>query len=301
MNKQTFASIFGCLLCMCILLLSSKANSAENFKIAIADLDAYGVSDVLAMSVSDLLRTEFFKTGYFHVMERRQMNKIMEEQAFQLSGATEQDMIEAGKLLAVQQIGMGSITRLGEELIINFRLVDVQEARVESAESVSAVSESQIPAAVKDLAKKITDEIPLRGKVVGMKGKDIIVSLGQFDRINKGITLRVQRLGEAYRDPETNKILGRAVIEVALLRVNKVMSGSLSSADVLDKYADIQLGDIVAAWAGPLPEVTPVEKREVAVPPRHQSAPKKQSQPNGRTSQDTMPKNRRTTIPPISF
>ena len=116
--------------------VAGASYGAEKFKIAINDLEAFGVSKNMALSASDLLRTELFKTGYFHVMERKQMKSILKEQAFQLSGATEQDIVEIGKLLSVHLMAMGSINRIGRGLIINIRLVDVEKARVNAAETL---------------------------------------------------------------------------------------------------------------------------------------------------------------------
>lgn len=242
--------------------MANQPFAGEKFKIAINDLDAFGVPETLALSTSDLLRTELFKTGYFHVMERKQMDKILEEHAFQLSGATEQDIVEIGKFLGVQLMAMGSINRLGRELVISIRLVDIEEARVKAAESVRARGEERIPNAVEKLAKKIAGSVPLRGKVVGLRGNEVIVSLGSLDQMHKGMTLRVQRLGEEFRDPVTGKILGRSVMEVALLRVNNVMNESLSSTFVLKNYADIQIGDIVAMWTGSTEDISKEELDE---------------------------------------
>jgi len=150
---------------------------------------------------------------------------------------------------------------MGKQLLINIRLVDVEKARVMAAETVNVLGEEEIPGAIKTLAKKISEAIPLRGKVVGFRGDEVVISLGSIDQMEKGITLRVQRLGEAFKDPTTGEILGRAVIEVAFVRIKSVMGESLSSAFVLQEYGDIRVGDIVGVWTGTV-EAIPKKRAE---------------------------------------
>lgn len=280
-------------LCLALILLFvSSSFAGEKLKVAVNDLDAFGVSPDLANSVSDLLRTELFRTGYFHVMERKQMKKILEEQAFQLSGATENDIVELGRVLAVQLMAMGSMNRLGKQLVINIRLVDVEEARLKAAETVTAYGEEELSTAVKTMAKKISESVPLRGKVVGIKADEIIVSMGSMDQVIEGATLRVQRLGETFKDPTTGKVLGRAIIEVAILRVEKVMGEQLSMTRILEDYAELQMGDIVVVWTGKASEL-PGKTKITPESDKPPSTPAEPSQP----SQDK----KKRAIPPPSF
>ncbi len=281
------------LLCLALILLFVTPSFAgEKLKVAVSDLDAFGVSPDLANSISDLLRTELFRTGYFHVMERKQMTKILEEQAFQLSGATENDIVELGRVLAVQLMAMGSMNRLGKQLVINIRLVDVEEARLKAAETVTAYGEEELSNAVKTMAKKISESVPLRGKVVGIKADEIIVSMGSMDQVIEGTTLRVQRWGEIFKDPATGKTLGREVIEVALLRVEKVIGEQLSMTRILEDYSELQVGDIVVVWTGKGSEL-PGNTKITPEPYKPPTTPAEPSQ--------TLPDKRKRVIPSPGF
>ena len=224
--------------------------AAEKYKIAINDLDALGVPENIALSISDILRTELFNTGSFHVTERNQMNTILDEQKFQLSGATEEDIIAMGKLLSVQMMALGSINRLGGLLIINVRLVDIEEGRVRVAESERARGEEQLPDAIANLAKKLANSIPIQGKVLALENNKVIVSLGGTDGVRQGSAFRVQRFGASYIDPVNKKSLGRARLDIALMRVDEVLGESLSSASVVDEQKKILVGDFVTILSG---------------------------------------------------
>src|SRR3972149_8406839 len=129
--------------------------AGEKLKVAVYDLEAYGVEESLAQSVSDLLRTELFRGGNFHVMERKQMEKILKEQKFQMSGAIgEEDIVELGKILSVQLMAMGSMNRLGKKFILNIRLVDVEEGKLKAAETVEVYSEDELTNGIRTIVKK---------------------------------------------------------------------------------------------------------------------------------------------------
>jgi len=261
------------------LLAVVEQSHARKFKIAIGELDALGVDETLAQITSELLRTELFKTGYFEVTERKQMEKIMKEQEFQLSGATQEDIVKIGNLLAVELIVMGSISALGKRLFISIRLVDVEEARVRAAEKVDALGEEGIPEAVETLAKNISKAIPLRGKVVEFERDtdEVIINLGRLDQMEKGRKLLVQRLGKLYKDESTGEVYGRSRIEVALVEIRNVMGRSLSSASILKEYKDIQVGDIVVIWEGTTEEI-PKPKPKVEEIPKKRAEEKRLEQ-----------------------
>lgn len=278
-----------------VLLSPTDLFSAEKLKLAVTDLDALGVPENIALSTSELFRTELFKTGYFHVLERKQMKKVLEEQALSLSGAlATEDAAQIGKLLAVHLIVFGSINKLGDEIIVNIRLVDVEQGRLKAADTANARELEGIQDAVKKLSKVISEAIPLRGKVVKIRGDEVIVSLGRLDRINPGDFLRVQRLGETYKDPGSGKTLGREIIEVASLKVDQVIDDELSRTLLVEEYGTVQAGDIVIVWSG-RPGETPAQKPRAEskpVPPSREEEPFEPRAPSGK---------KKPSLPPPGF
>ncbi len=258
---------------MTIFLLPISLFASEKPRLAVADLEAIGVDKNLARTTSELLRTELFKTGYFSVMERSQMERLLEEWKLHLSGVTEkEDIVKIGEILVVQYFVIGSINRLGQNYIINIRLVDVEKAKLIAAETVEVQHESEILGAVRTLARKIIELTPLRGKVVRVKGNEVLLSLGSQDRVEPGMVLRVQRLGETFKDPSTGRVIGREVIEVGVLRLTKIINEELSSATVVEDYGRIEVGDIVTLWVG-APAFQERPKPVIEVPPESTIAP----------------------------
>ena len=110
--------IFLCIF-LFLFLISTGFSQQEKMRIAILDLQAQGVSDITAKTVSDLLRTELFNTKLFIVVERQQMDSVLKEQGFQQSGCTETECaIQVGKLLSARKMLIGSVNKLGEAYII---------------------------------------------------------------------------------------------------------------------------------------------------------------------------------------
>ncbi len=99
--------------------------------IAILNMDAFQISEHEVKALSNRLAIELFNTGRFSILERSQMDAILKEQGFQLSGCTSSECaIQAGQLLNVEQMVTGSISKIGEIFSIEVRLIDVQTGRI---------------------------------------------------------------------------------------------------------------------------------------------------------------------------
>jgi TolB-like protein len=114
-------------------------NKIDSLKksIAVLNLDAYGISNADASALSNRLTTELFKSNYFNVVEREKTNEILDEQGFQLSGCTSSEcLVEAGKLLNVELMLGGSVSKVGNYYSIELRIIDVESGAILSVASV---------------------------------------------------------------------------------------------------------------------------------------------------------------------
>jgi TolB-like protein len=93
-----------------------------------------GVTSNEASTLTDRLRTELVRLGTFTVLERGQMNEILDEQGFSASGCTSSECaIEAGRLLGVQMMIAGDVGKVGNILTIDVRLFDVGSGKITKA------------------------------------------------------------------------------------------------------------------------------------------------------------------------
>ncbi len=98
---------------------------------AVVELDALGISENEAKALTDRLRVELHKSGNFIVLERAMMEEILTEQGFQQSGCvSDKCIVEVGKLLAVQSILGGSLSRVGSTYSVSIRMISVETGKV---------------------------------------------------------------------------------------------------------------------------------------------------------------------------
>lgn len=118
-----------------------------------------GVSEGESELISDRLRTELFKTGKVNMMERNQMQDILNEQGFQQSGACTDEacLVEMGQMLGVKIMVIGSLGKLGSMFMINIRAIDVQTAQIVKVVSVDIKGDiEEVVDHLEEIARKIT-------------------------------------------------------------------------------------------------------------------------------------------------
>jgi TolB-like protein len=104
--------------------------------IAVLGIDAKGgVSPAGAATLADRLRSELVNLKVFTVLERGQMDAILNEQGFNMSGCTSSEcVVEAGRLLGVQQMVAGDVGKVGNVLTIDLRVFDVTTGEIVRAD-----------------------------------------------------------------------------------------------------------------------------------------------------------------------
>ena len=135
--------------------------SAQETKItaAVMDLEAKeGISAGVVSSSTDYLRTQLVNTGKFDFVTRENMEQILKEQNFQISGCTSQEcIIEAGKLMGVRKMFTGSIGKVGTTYIVNLRIINVESGKIEKAETEECAKCEQevLLVSIRNIAYKI--------------------------------------------------------------------------------------------------------------------------------------------------
>jgi len=92
--------------------------------IAVFDLENNGLKDSEIRILTERLQSELVKVGGYTVVERKKIEKVFEEQKFQMSGCVEECLIEIGMLLGAKEIVIGSAGRFGSTYTISARLVN---------------------------------------------------------------------------------------------------------------------------------------------------------------------------------
>jgi TolB-like protein len=188
-------------------------------RVAILELKADGVTPRIARVVSDMIRTEFVNIGRFIVIERNQMDQIMKEQGLQQSGCTDQECaVQLGKIMSARKILIGTISPVGPSIIINVRIVDVENSIVEFASMEKSESEAILDQAVIRLVNKLSDKIgaggiaeeriPVPRNVKASAGdfsNRIKVSWEEVPEAEKYEIFRAENKGAEYENIDTTK------------------------------------------------------------------------------------------------
>jgi TolB-like protein len=268
------------------LLLASVAAAREKITVAVLDFEPKNIERESAEAITDLLRTELFNTGRFMVVERQKIQKILEEQKFQMSGLTDTDQAaQIGRLLNVKKIMIGSITRLGNTQILNTRILDVQSGVVELAEAVECKGdEENLPAAVTELSLKVSYKIGLEGSIIRITGEVLYIDLGAADGVKVGDVFSVIRTGETVTDLE-GRVIGTNSEAIGSLMITKAQD-RFSEAAVKEGSRAFQRGDKVkpeeegARYAEPGREVKKETRKDA---PREKKAKREQAPSDQKT------------------
>lgn len=133
---------------------------AKKFNVALLDLGAKNVSQMDAMVIRDFIQVAMVNTGAVTVVERANMDKVLAEQGFQMTGCTDRECaVEIGKILNVQKVVIGSFSKLLETYYITTSIVDIERGEVEVAETAQAPSPAQLKTTAEGLARKLIGKL----------------------------------------------------------------------------------------------------------------------------------------------
>ena len=147
------------------LLLSIMTLAQNKTPIAILDLEASGISNAEAVSLTNRIRHELFQTGIYRVMERAAMEEVLNEQGFQLTGCTSSECaVQAGRILGVNTMMAGSVDKAGRLYSIYLRMIDVETGEI--LKTASADCECPIEEVVVKTTKEVVAELVGEQQVV---------------------------------------------------------------------------------------------------------------------------------------
>jgi TolB-like protein len=150
------------------MMISLPLSAAEKMTIAVMDFQAQDVARTEAVKISELIRNEMVNSGRYTVLERAQVDKILREQGFQMTGCTDITCaVQVGKLLSARKILVGSVMRFGNNVAVTGRVVDVEKGVAEFAEKERALGKEDIFYMVERFCDKLT--LRITGKALYKK------------------------------------------------------------------------------------------------------------------------------------
>ncbi len=158
LNRSHLKTKLRLLLWLPLLLLSISSAQQPVTTIAVLEFEAAGVDAPAVQTLANVVRKELIKSKLFRVVERNLMDEILSEQGLQQSGCTTTEcVVEVGRLLGVQKILSGSISKLGELFIIDLQITNITTGEIEVLESIDYVGKlEELPRLIRELTTQVT-------------------------------------------------------------------------------------------------------------------------------------------------
>ena len=150
-------------LCMiCLLAVSAIAQRAAvmEFKagVGISQADVDGLSGIF---------TTYFRPAGYTMIERTQIDRIIDEQRFQRSSLTESQMVRIGELLNLSKIVIGDVNIVMGQYNVDVRVINVESGTIAATEGATFEGASYRET-MKSLAQKLAGQIAIgAGPAVG--------------------------------------------------------------------------------------------------------------------------------------
>ena len=113
------------------LLLFVGLSFAQEITIAVFDLENNGLKDSEVRTLTERLQGELVKIGGYTVVERKKIEKVIQEQKFQMSGLIDEKyLIDIGKMLGAELIVLGNVGKVGNIYTVSARIVNSETAEI---------------------------------------------------------------------------------------------------------------------------------------------------------------------------
>ena len=133
---------------------------AKEYSIGVARFSGANVNEEHLDIITDRLELEISKKGIYKVIDRRNIEKIIEEHKLQFSGSIDESTaVELGKLAGLDNIVLGSVALFGSSsYMTSVKMIDVETGQIlsESMHNNNNGIESLIKSTLNTIAEDIT-------------------------------------------------------------------------------------------------------------------------------------------------
>ena len=109
-------------------------------RLAILYFDSPGLNEDIARTTTYLFEGKLGNSPFVELIERNQIENVLSELQYQMSGLTTSNAVEVGKHLNAEFVLLGSINKLGSLLIITAKLVNVETSQIEGTREVQCAN-----------------------------------------------------------------------------------------------------------------------------------------------------------------
>ena len=142
-----------CLICLLAMSAMAQRAAVMEFKagVGISQADVDGISGIF---------TTYFRPSGYTMIERTQIDRIIEEQRMQRSTMTESQMVRVGQLLNLSKIVIGDVNIVMGQYNVDVRVINVESGTIAATEGATFAG-SSYREVMKNLAQKLAGQIAI--------------------------------------------------------------------------------------------------------------------------------------------
>jgi TolB-like protein len=228
-----------------VLALLPAAARAEfkKTKIAVLDFQVQGRKNDnadMGKIVAEWFITALVQEGRFDVIERRLLEKVIEEQKIGVSGLVDEGSAsKLGKVLGAKVVITGTVLEFQNVLEVNARILEVESSSIIAAENVKSSSgAARLEDLVVEMAQKIIKDFPLEGYIAQRTGTSVLIDLGQRAGIRRGMRFVAYKEGRVIKHPKTGEVLDIESIETGEIEITDVNMKTATGIILKEKATD---------------------------------------------------------------
>lgn len=154
-------SIFRLIATIIIVAVCIPLNAQE--RIAVVDFKAgAGVSQGDVEGVSSIFTTYFSDTELFIIVERSQIDRVIQEQGFQMTALTNEDVVRIGRILNLQKMVVGDVTIVSGQYNVDVRVIDIETSAVCATNGATWARGSSYRELMRNLANNLKEDLKRR-------------------------------------------------------------------------------------------------------------------------------------------
>jgi len=221
----------------------------SRLSIAVLPFELTGRSSLTGERLAEALATKLVNLRRFRVIERSALDRVMAEQALNMSGMVDEgEAVELAKLVGADALVLGTHdSGLGSSRL-GVRVIDTETGLTLGAHTsvLKWGALSGADNALERLAIAVYNDLPLlSGCVVEAEGEDVFLDIGGQAGIRRGFKLVVYREGQPIVHPRTGEELGVRVTQLGELVVTQVQDQMAITKPVGKPDQPIRSGDQV--------------------------------------------------------
>ncbi|MDE7392580.1 MAG: CsgG/HfaB family protein [Treponemataceae bacterium] len=141
--------------------------SAQTVAVLGFESDSFCLGDSAGM-MSDLLSDELVRIEGITVVERKRIDRVIEEMDFQMSGWTDAKTVKAaGKMVNADCVITGSVDTLGATLYVTARMIEVESAKVLHSAKMTCATWDEFSRKLPQFARECVKKMPSPNRFLG--------------------------------------------------------------------------------------------------------------------------------------